>query len=134
MRRLLIVLFCSLFAAMIAPSQAAAAPYPVTPFNVPYGNTYTTGTVTFYNRQATVVGEQKAVATSGCRYTVGTAYTLDNRPLGTNRSQVTCNGSERYQFNVPANVAGGAAYVEVDLHYYTSPNDDRMLVGMVVYP
>ena len=124
---LLGLLFVVASMAVMTPSAAAAT---TEPFRLEYGNTYTDGTVTFYNRNVGVVGEQKAQSTSGCRYTEVESYSASGTHLGTNRSQITCSGSANYNFTVPANVVGGAAFVHVFLVYWTSWDDYRYLVGV----
>jgi hypothetical protein len=113
----------------LTPAAAGAAAYPVTHFSLPYGNTYTTGAVTFYNRSVSVDGEQKAVSSSGCRYTYAETHDATGNLLGSNRSQITCGGSEKYSFGIPADVAGGAAFVEVWLVYWTSWDDYRYVAN-----
>jgi hypothetical protein len=103
---------------VIAPPAEAAA-YPRSTFRVPYGNTYTTGTVTFYNRAVVVEGEQKAVSSSGCRKTTGITVAGDEQ-LGQNEWAWTCSGSQKFSFTVPANRAGGADRVWVTLLYTKS--------------
>ncbi|MET9735435.1 hypothetical protein ABZZ79_33825 [Streptomyces sp. NPDC006458] len=46
----------TLLSAPAASAQATA--YPTSPFDVTVGNTYTRGTITWYNRSVTVTGEQ----------------------------------------------------------------------------
>ncbi|GHH86420.1 hypothetical protein GCM10018793_58240 [Streptomyces sulfonofaciens] len=90
-------------------------------FHVPNGNTWTDGTVTFYNRSVLVEGVHKSVdATSmeTCRATY--AYTLDinSHELGRNGSDTAdtaCGNSRSFSFTVPADVAGGAAFVRICL-------------------
>lgn len=56
-------------------AQAAETAYPSHPFTLTYGNTYTTGTVTFYNRVVRVSGTHRALSSSGCRWTMKPART-----------------------------------------------------------
>ncbi|MHA6621268.1 hypothetical protein [Pseudonocardia sp. DLS-67] len=117
MRRLvpaLIGLAAVLAMVFVAATPAEAATYPRSTFRVPYGNTYTTGTVTFYNRTVVVEGEQKAVSSSGCRKTTGITMAGDEQ-LGQSEWAWTCSGSVKYSFTVPANRAGGATQVWVTL-------------------
>ncbi|MFE7277602.1 hypothetical protein [Streptomyces sp. NPDC057623] len=95
-------------------------------FHVPNGNTWTDGTVTFYNRSVLVKGVHKSVApeVAACRNT--TAYTLDSHSdlLTMNASgpeYEACDNSKAFDFIVPADVEGGAAFVRVCLAdgYYT---------------
>ncbi|MFG1807364.1 hypothetical protein [Streptomyces sp. NPDC049040] len=94
---------------------AQAATYPSGPFDAPYGATYTKGTATFYNRAVGLVGEQKAVASSGCRATVADTYDSHDNPLGTSGTPFVCGASEKFTLTVGAEVAGGAAWVGVCL-------------------
>lgn len=102
---------------LVSASSASASPsaYPVKSFEVVVGNTYTKGTITWYNRAVRVAGEHKSVAS--CRGT--TAYTLDSahKQLGKNVSETTVCGSDsqKFSFDVPADVYGGAPVVRVCL-------------------
>jgi hypothetical protein len=113
-----VVAAVALVAGVAPAAQAATSSYPPpTPFRVDYGATYTAGTVTFYNRAVRVSGEQKAVASSGCRYTWAKAFNAAGF-LADGISPVTCGKSEQYTVDVPADVVGGATHVEVSLMYY----------------
>ncbi|GLY92731.1 hypothetical protein [Actinoallomurus iriomotensis] len=100
-----------------APAVSAnATSYPVTKFNVTYGNTYTKGTITWYSRSVTLAGVEKSVDRNSCRGT--TAYTLnsDNKQLGKRRANIIpCGTSSNFSVTVPANAPGGAAVVRVCL-------------------
>lgn len=102
---------------LLTPGTAAAQAetYPSGPFNAPYGASYTTGTATFYNRSVGLVGEQKAVASSGCRATVANAYDSHNNPLGSSGTPFVCGRSEKFTLTAAAEVVGGAAWVGVCL-------------------
>lgn len=113
---------------VVSPSVASAA----TGFNIPYGQTYTKGTVTFSNRNVLVSGEQKAVSSSGCRYTYAETYDASGHRLGSNRSKITCGMSESFSFGVPADVAGGAAFVEVWLMYWVDWDNTKYLANAYV--
>jgi hypothetical protein len=122
MRRLvpaLIGLAAALATVFVAATPAEAATYPRSTFRVTYGNTYTTGTVTFYNRTVVVEGEQKATSSSGCRKTTGITV-AGREQLGQNEWAWTCSGSVKFSFTVPANRAGGANQVWVTLLYTKS--------------
>ncbi len=96
--------------------RAHATDYPVSNFDVTLGNTYTRGTITWYNRSVTVAGEHKSVDTASCRGT--TAFTLDSadHELGRGYSPgIVCGTSQDFIFDVPADVSGGAAVVRVCL-------------------
>ncbi|MFJ8664079.1 hypothetical protein [Streptomyces sp. NPDC093795] len=103
-------------------ASASTSDYPVKSFEVVVGNTYTKGTITWYNRAVRVAGEHKAVAS--CRGT--TAYTLDSagRQLSMGMSPfAVCNGdSQKFSFDVPADVAGGAPVVRVCLDNGATPS------------
>jgi hypothetical protein len=132
MRRLVPVLvsLAAAAATVIATAPSAeAASYPRMTFRVEYGQTYTTGTVTFYNRAVVVEGEQKAVSSSGCRKT-GAQAVAGGEQLGRNEWAWTCSGSEKFSFTVPANRPGGADRVFVNLFHTTSVGSGtQQLVG-----
>ncbi|KQV11907.1 MULTISPECIES: hypothetical protein [unclassified Kitasatospora] len=100
-----------------APAATAqASDYPHWDFDVTLGNTYTRGTVTWFNRSVSVTGEHKSVDPASCRGT--TAFTLDSAGHQLNHSlsdHQVCGTSAKFTFNVPANVPGGAASVRVCL-------------------
>ena len=100
-----------------ATSQAEAA-YITRYFNAEYGNTYSRGQVTFYNRSVLVDGQHKSVSSSSCRYTVATSFTASGTILGRDSAHRVCNRSEAYSFTLPADVAGGADRVDVSLVHY----------------
>ena len=126
MRRLVPVLVSLAAAAatvLAAAPAAEAASYPRSTFRVTYGQTYTTGTVTFYNRAVLVEGEQKAVASSGCRQTEGITLASEGM-LGVRSWAWTCSGSAAFSFTVPANRPGGADKVAVNLYRTDDVNSD----------
>lgn len=102
-----------------ATAHATAAAYPTSTFNIEFGATWTKGTVTWYNRSVGVVGKHRsAVADSDltCRTTY--VYTLQaNRGVlsGATADVTACGTIKSYNFTVPADKAGGAAYVRVCL-------------------
>lgn len=100
-----------------APAASAhATAYPVSDFDVTLGNTYTRGTITWYNRSVVVAGEHKSVDVTSCRGT--TAFTLDSadNQLGMDYSDSNvCGVSGTFSITVPADVVGGAAVVRVCL-------------------
>jgi hypothetical protein len=111
----------ALTALVVAAPTALAASYPTKHFRVEYGNTYSDGYVTFYNRSVGVTGEQKSVAsdTVGCRYTHAEAFDSRNVRIGEGDSPPTCGRSEKFTIKpFSADVAGGAAYVRVWLVSY----------------
>jgi len=106
---------------VVAAPAALAASYPSKHFRVEYGNTYSDGYVTFYNRSVGVTGEQKSVSDtpSGCRYTHAEAFNSSGAMIGEGNSQITCGRSEKFTIKpFRADVPGGAAYVEVTLVSY----------------
>lgn len=109
----------------VAPvAHAATTAYPTKHFHIEYGNTYTTGTVTFYNRSVTVSGEQKAVSSSGCRFTSAFVARPDFMN-GRGESAAICSGSTKFSFSFPADAAGGAESVTVNLFYEEPGNGEN---------
>lgn len=92
-----------------------------TPFNVPVGNTWTKGTVTWSNRSVEVAGTHKSVSAAGDAYCRRTwAYTYDSHgnkigSAGSASSDTACGNTKSYRFPVPADVVGGATFVRVCL-------------------
>jgi hypothetical protein len=116
----LISLATVIAAILVVAPAADAATYPVKPFHIDNGNTYTTGTVTFYSRSVLVAGEQKSVSVDSCRSTTGTSY--DNHTFtDVGHSQHTCGRSEKFSFSLNADVPGGAAYVLVSFTAWAPP-------------
>ncbi|MFD3538497.1 hypothetical protein ACFWUQ_03230 [Streptomyces sp. NPDC058662] len=110
----------TLLGAPAASAQVAA--YPVTPYGpIAVGNTWTKGTITWYNRSVVVKGTHKSVSSAGPAYCRRTwAYTYDaNGTLlgsaGSAPSDTACGTTEDFAFPVPADVPGGAARVYVCL-------------------
>jgi hypothetical protein len=116
---------------VIAPA-AEAATYPVKPFRIKYGNTYTTGQVTFYNRSVLVEGEQKSVSPDDCRFT--RAKTYDKIELHeTGWTENVCDRSEKFSMTLNSYNEGGAAYVEVALVVGTPGYGGKTLGKVNVY-
>ncbi|MFE6808604.1 hypothetical protein ACFVEN_44175 [Streptomyces sp. NPDC057681] len=113
-------------ATLLATPPASATDYPVSAFDVTYGQTYTRGTITWYGRSVVVSGEDKSVDVNSCRGT--TAFTLDagNAQMGVGESDAVCGASDFIYFSVPADAPGGAAVVRVCL-------DNGGTEGNVVY-
>ncbi|MDQ0904521.1 hypothetical protein QFZ22_000506 [Streptomyces canus] len=92
-----------------------------TTFNVPVGNTWTKGTVTWFARSVEVVGTHKSVSAAGDAYCRRTwAYTYDSHDnkigsAGSASSDTACGNTKSYRFTVPADVYGGATFVRVCL-------------------
>ena len=103
----------TLLSAPAASAQASA--YPTTTFDVTVGNTYTRGTITWYDRSVTVTGEDKSVDGFSCRGT--TAFTLNSArdQLDYNFSASVCGMSAPFTIPVEADVPGGAAVVRICL-------------------
>jgi hypothetical protein len=102
---------------LVPPGTAAAQTesYPTTHVDVPYGASYTTGTLTWYNRSVELVGEEKAVESSGCRTTYVATYAADGGFLDVGPGLLVCNGSTKFSSIAYAEVPGGAASVLVCL-------------------
>ncbi|MFJ8666329.1 hypothetical protein [Streptomyces sp. NPDC093600] len=109
----------TLLGAPAAGAQTAAG-LP-TPFHVAVGNTWTKGTVTWYNRSIEVTGTHKSVSTAGeayCRRTWAYTYDAHENKIGSAGSvlsETACGNTKSYRFSVPADVVGGAAFVRVCL-------------------
>ncbi len=86
-----------------------------TAFDLTIANTYTRGTITWYNRSVNVSGEDKSVNASNCRGT--SVFTLTNAKaqLGYGYSPGVCGRSASFSVSVAANVSGGAAVVRICL-------------------
>jgi hypothetical protein len=101
---------------LASPVTAAhATTYPKTSFNVTWGNTYTKGTLTWYNRSVGLTGWDRSVSTTDCRVTRAYTYDSNWKLLGSAHSSVVCNASALFSFTVPANVVGGARHVKICL-------------------
>ncbi|MFI1760843.1 hypothetical protein ACH41H_02025 [Streptomyces sp. NPDC020800] len=104
---------------LLPVGHANAAGHPTSSYAVPYGQTYTKGTLTWYNRSVQLTGEQKSVSTSSCRLTYIAAYRSDGGPHYTRLSERTtkpvCGKSIGISVAVPADVVGGADYVYICL-------------------
>ncbi|MDT7843312.1 hypothetical protein [Streptomyces justiciae] len=111
----------TLLAAPAAGAQASA--YPTTAYApVTVGNTWTKGTITWYNRSVAVVGTHKSVSAAGpayCRRTWAYTYDANGARLGSAGSvaaDTACGTTKNFSsFVVPADVVGGAAFVRVCL-------------------
>ncbi|MEU4078022.1 hypothetical protein DEJ45_04955 [Streptomyces venezuelae] len=103
----------TLLNAPAATAQASA--YPTSSFDVTVGNTYTRGTITWYNRSVTVTGEHKSVDGFSCRGT--SVFTLNSAGVELSRgySANVCGMSANFTVPVEADVAGGAAVVRICL-------------------
>ncbi len=86
-----------------------------TAFDVTVGNTYTRGTITWYNRSVKVSGEDKSVDGSNCRGTSVFTLTNGKAQLGYGHSASVCDRSASFSVTVEANVPGGAAVVRICL-------------------
>ncbi|MGR4880499.1 hypothetical protein ACIPUC_13820 [Streptomyces sp. LARHCF249] len=122
----------ALLGAPAAGAQTAA--YPTTDFDVTVGNTWTKGTITWYNRSVVVTGTHKSVSSAGpayCRrtwaYTYNAADTVKLGSAGSDSSDTACGTSKNFSFAVPADVPGGAGLVRVCL-------DDGNLKDLLCHP
>ncbi|MET8682230.1 hypothetical protein ABZW18_32845 [Streptomyces sp. NPDC004647] len=95
-------------------ATAHAAAYPTSSFNVSYGQTYTKGTLTWYNQSVNVSGGNNSVSSSACRATWARTF-AGGEQLGGDGGGHVCNGNKTFSFTVQAQVAGGASAVEVCL-------------------
>ncbi|MFF2331189.1 MULTISPECIES: hypothetical protein [unclassified Streptomyces] len=109
---------------LLPVGHANAAAYPTSDYAVPYGQTYTKGKLTWYNRSVQLTGEQKSVSTSSCRLTYIAAFRSDGGPDYTRLSERTtkpvCGKSIGISVNVPADVVGGADFVYICLDTTTA--------------
>ncbi len=100
------------FTVVGAPSAAADER---ASFDLTYGATYYRGTIDFYDRSVMITGELRGLST-GCRK--GQAYafrTAAPRTLDRGTTSTVCNGPVSRQIPLTADVAGGAAEVQVSL-------------------
>lgn len=111
------------FVVAVPAAQATTSAYPVLPFSIKNGNTYTIGTATFLNRSVRIAGEQKSVNGSGCRRTEATAYTYPGAELGWGQSPTICQRSAKFSFDVPANIRGSAPRVLIEFIYVDAANE-----------
>lgn len=104
---------------LLPAGHANAASAPPSKYAVSYGQTYSKGTLTWYNRSVQLTGEQKSVSASSCRKTYIAAYRSDGGPKYTRLSERTtkpvCGKSIDISVNVPADTVGGADYVYICL-------------------
>ncbi|MDX3245200.1 hypothetical protein [Streptomyces sp. ME18-1-4] len=95
----------TLLGAPAAHAQSTA--YPTSHFDVTYGNTYTRGTLTWYNRSIGVSGIHKSVDVNGCRMT--TVFALDSAGhelAHADSGSAACEYEYAFQFTVPVDVPG----------------------------
>ncbi len=130
-------------AAIGTTAGAAHAAYPTNSFSVSYGQTYTKGSVTWYNRSLNVSGSDKAQP-GECRSTQAFSYAGDGTLLDSSSGDdgwvcvapggsATSNG---YSFTISANVPGGASYVVVELlgSSYSAPYEQYLTQTTVYHP
>jgi hypothetical protein len=103
-----------------APAQAATTA--AKPFELTYGASYYTGTVTFSNRTVTATGTLHSVAGSGCRWVSLTPYAGTTRGTEVILGEGRCNGQSGPEtVHATMDVPGGPTKVVVGL--YTSVSD-----------
>ncbi|MFE5666287.1 hypothetical protein ACFQ7W_20445 [Streptomyces niveus] len=108
-------------ALLTSPAAAAEAQAVSVSFRVANGNTWTDGTITFYNRSVTVTGTHKSVSNASlATYRNTGAYTLNSErhqiSSGVSSLNDEARGStEAFTFSVGADVPGGAAVVRICL-------------------
>lgn len=102
---------------MAAPAaDASAAAYPTSHFDVTLGNTYTRGTITWYNRSVLLTGEHKSVSATSCRGTTAFGVDAKNHDAGVNFSDHgVCGGSAAFSFSVNFYGETGVGVVRVCL-------------------
>src|SRR4051812_30572330 len=89
---------------LVAPTAARAAIAPPTSFYVSYGNSFTKGTVNWYNLSVQVIGTHKAA--SNCRYTQAWAWNLQVT-RGAHTSNVCAPNSANFKIVIDESGAGG---------------------------
>ncbi|WP_345365950.1 hypothetical protein [Actinoallomurus liliacearum] len=88
---------------------ASAASYPVSTFDVTLGNTYTRGTITWYNRSVTLTGEHKSVDQNYCRGTTAFALDAEGHEMDRQYSYVddnACGTSKSFSFSLVVSSPG----------------------------
>ncbi|MEV0774805.1 hypothetical protein ACIBLA_00260 [Streptomyces sp. NPDC050433] len=107
---------------VLSAPAAQAQPQAISvPFHVANGNTWTDGTITFFDRSVTITGTHKSVSTASyLTYRNTSGYTLASGggQMGYSRNDLSeeARGNTRaFTFNVPADAPGGAAIVRVCL-------------------
>ncbi|GLY91325.1 hypothetical protein [Actinoallomurus iriomotensis] len=100
--------------ALTAPAASAAtAAYPSKSVVVQDGSgSWIGGTLTFYGRSVGFDGDMRSI---GCRRAWLSAYDAAGGSLGPRSSSTHCDSIAEVPTTLPANVAGGAAYVWVCL-------------------
>ncbi|WP_135237083.1 hypothetical protein [Nocardia sp. CS682] len=83
-------------------------------FDLTFGATYFRGTVEFYNRSAIVAGNLRGLST-GCRRGWASTHDTSGARLDVNSMSATCTGPVHREIPLKADVAGGAARVQVRL-------------------
>ncbi|MDD9381264.1 hypothetical protein M8Z33_32360 [Streptomyces sp. ZAF1911] len=108
----------TLLGAPAADAQTTTT-YPTSDFNINFGATWTRGTVTWYNRSVRVIGQHRsAVSDSAVTCRTTWAYSLQGNRAVIGQgggSPTACGTIASYDFVVPADQPGGAAYVRVCL-------------------
>ncbi|MFJ3903718.1 hypothetical protein [Streptomyces sp. NPDC090025] len=92
---------------LLAAPTATASATATSTFDVTYGNTYTRGTITWYNRSVRVAGEHKSVDAGSCRGT--TAFLLDSGSADVGHAsspEIVCGASGDFGFPVSTDRAG----------------------------
>jgi hypothetical protein len=126
-------------AGVASSSQAAVTAYPTADFDVRYGNTYATGTVTFFNRAVAATVSYKSVDPNDCRWVRVEALNSSGHQIDAGSYGITppvCGGSMTWTIpDVPADVPGGAASVRVVLWSLSKTGaGERALNSQRVFP
>ncbi|WP_436533579.1 hypothetical protein [Actinoplanes sp. HUAS TT8] len=109
--------------ALVGIGSPAEAAYPTTTFTVTYGNTFSTGNITWFNQSVRLVGSTTITAGNWRGTQAGTYYYnsngsdvfLDGAGDPAYHNTGTSTISRPFDFTVQADVTGGAAYVKVTL-------------------
>lgn len=120
-----------------ASSQAVTA-YPTAEFEVKYGNTYATGTVTFFARAVGAEAAYKSVDPYDCRFVEIQAlnsrgHQINDESYGA--TPIVCEASTIWPVQAPADVPGGAASVRVVLKAFNKTTGvQKVLASQRVFP
>ncbi|CAM4413199.1 Secreted protein [Nocardia ninae] len=97
-------------------------------FELPFGATYYSGTIEFYNRSVVVAGSLRGLST-GCRRGYALSETAWGLVLDDNTTSATCTGPVHREIHLTADVAGGARIVQV---WLVDEDNGVLLVGCSV--
>ena len=112
-------------AGMVFAAAPAAAAYPTSTFEVPYGASFYNGTATWYNRSVSVTGTFRA---TGCRRIYARAFAGSNS-LAFVSSSTWCGKTAPATLSLITNVPGGAD----NLWVYMTDETGKYLHGQTCY-